>query len=155
DFGLARRQDDAGLTVTGVPMGTPSYMAPEQAAGRHDAIEPTVDVYALGAILYELLTGRPPFHAATTAETLQQVINQEPVTPSRLNDQVPRDLETICLKCMQKEPGQRYSTAGAVADDLERFLHGEPIIARRAGAIERTVMWMRRRPTQAVLIASG
>src|SRR5262249_50886169 len=105
DFGLARRLDaGAGVTQTGVAVGTPSYMAPEQALGRPEALGPVVDVYALGAILYELLTGRPPFRAATAAETIQQVIAQEPAPPSRLNDQVPRDLETVCLKCLRKEP---------------------------------------------------
>ena len=105
DFGLARRQDDGpGLTQTGVVLGTPSYLAPEQAYGRMDAVGPATDIYAPGAILYELLTGRPPFRAATAAETVQQVISQEPAAPSRLNNQVPRDLETICLKCLHKEP---------------------------------------------------
>jgi serine/threonine-protein kinase len=112
DFGLARRQaDGAGLTHTGEAVGTPSYMAPEQAQGRPDTVGPATDIYGLGAILYELMTGRPPFRAATAAETLQQVISQEPAPPSRLNAQVPRDLETICLKCLQKDPQRRYVAA--------------------------------------------
>jgi tetratricopeptide (TPR) repeat protein/predicted Ser/Thr protein kinase len=147
DFGLARRLQGGGaLTLSGIPMGTPSYMAPEQAQGQMDSAGPAVDVYALGAILYELLTGRPPFRAATAAETLQQVISQEPASPSRLNDKVPRDLEIICLKCLHKEPQRRYSTAAALADDLDRFLQGEAIAARPERAVERWVRQTRRRP---------
>src|SRR5262249_4497918 len=131
DFGLARRLDGgAGLTQSGVPMGTPSYMAPEQARGQARAIGPTVDTYALGAILYEMLTGRPPFRGDTSEETLLQVILQEPVPPARLNCKVPRDLETICLKCLQKVPSKRYATAADVSADLGRFLRHEPIRAR-------------------------
>jgi serine/threonine-protein kinase len=156
DFGIARRQDDgAGLTQTGVPVGTPSYMAPEQAQARPDAVGPAVDVYALGAILYELLTGRPPFRAATADENVQHVISQEPAQPSRLNNQVPRDLETICLKCLHKEPSRRYLSAETLADDLRRFLDGRPIIARPIGAIERAVKWAQRRPTAAALAATA
>jgi serine/threonine-protein kinase len=155
DFGLARRQDDGtGLTQTGVPVGTPSYMAPEQAQGRRDAIGPAVDVYALGAILYELLTGRPPFRAETAAATLQQVLAREPVPPARLNPQAPRDLETICLKCLQKEPGKRYPTAADLAADLERFLRHEPIQARPPGRLEHCLRWVRRRPATAGLLAA-
>ena len=111
DFGLARRlEGSAGLTQSGAPLGTPGYMAPEQAEGRLGEVGPAADTYALGAILYELLTGRPPFRAETAAETLHQVVSQEPVPPSRLNAAVPRDLETICLKCLEKNPGRRYAT---------------------------------------------
>src|SRR5262245_36457081 len=130
DFGLARRlQGGAGLTQSGVPVGTPSYMAPEQARGQTRAIGPAVDVYALGAILYELLTGRPPCRAETAAETGLQVICQEPAPPSRLKAKVPRDLETICIKCLRKEPETRYASAGALADDLTRYGEGRPIQA--------------------------
>src|SRR5947208_4520538 len=147
DFGLARRlEGGAGLTQSGVPVGTPSYMSPEQARGQTHAVGPAADVYALGAILYECLTGRPPFRAATAAETMQQVISQEPAPPSRLNDKVPRDLETICLKCLHKEPQRRYSTAAALADDLGRFLQGEAIAARPERTVERWVRQVRRRP---------
>ena len=156
DFGLARQQDEgAGLTQTGVAIGTPSYMAPEQARGRPDAVGPAVDVYALGAILYELLTGRPPFRAATAAETVQQVISQEPAPPSRLNNHVPRDLETICLKCLSKEPRSRYGTAAELADDLLRYLRGEPILARRASPAERLVKWTRRNRSLAASLVCG
>ncbi len=148
DFGLARRLQGGGaLTLSGVPMGTPSYMAPEQAQGQVDSAGPAADVYALGVILYELLTGRPPFRAATAAETVQQVISQEPAPPSRLNDKVPRDLVIICLKCLHKQPQRRYSTAAALADDLKRFLQGEAIAARPERTVERLVRQVRRRPS--------
>jgi serine/threonine-protein kinase len=156
DFGLARRlQGEAGLTQSGVQMGTPSYMAPEQAQGQSRVIGPAVDVYALGAILYELLTGRPPYHGETPSETVLQVISQDPVPPSRLNAKVPRDLETICLKCLHKDPQRRYVTAAALADDLQRFVRGEPIAARPAGLFERLGKWVRRRPGRAALLAAS
>jgi serine/threonine-protein kinase len=156
DFGLARSlQGGAGLTQTGVPVGTPSYMAPEQARGQTRALGPAVDVYALGAILYELLTGRPPFQGETPAETVLQVITQEPVPPSRLNTKVPRDLETICLKCLHKDPRRRYATAAALAEDLRRFGRDEPIAARPPGLPERVARWVRRHPTRSALLAAG
>jgi serine/threonine-protein kinase len=153
DFGLARRLDgETHLTGTGIALGTPSYMAPEQARG-HTLAGPAVDTYALGAILYEMLTGRPPFRAETTAETIQQVISQEPVRPSRLNGKVPRDLETICLKCLKKEARQRYASAAALAKDLQSFLHGEAIVARPEGVIDRMARRIRRRPGLAAAVA--
>jgi serine/threonine protein kinase/tetratricopeptide (TPR) repeat protein len=152
DFGLAKRLDrELGHTVTGQVMGTPSYMAPEQAQGKKD-ITPSADVYALGAVLYELLTARPPFQAETLMDTLLQVINHEPVPPRRLQPKVPRDLETICLKCLEKSPARRYASALALADDLHRFLAGEPIRARPTGVWERGRKWARRRPVSAALV---
>ena len=155
DFGLARRLDGGGgLTLSGVPVGTPSYMAPEQGQGRWDSVGPATDVYALGAILYELLTGRPPFRAETAAATLQQVLAEEPVPPSQLNPRVPRDLETICLKCLHKEPPRRYASAAALAEDLHRYGRGEPIVARPAGRRERLARWVRRHPAAVGLLAA-
>jgi serine/threonine-protein kinase len=155
DFGLARRlEGGAGITQTGVAVGTPSYMAPEQARGATKEIGPAADVYALGAILYECLTGRPPFRAETAAETMVQVVHQEPAPPSRLNAKVPRDLETICLKCLHKAPARRYASAQDLAEDLNRFLEDKPIRARPVGAAERAVKWARRRPATALLVAA-
>jgi tetratricopeptide (TPR) repeat protein/predicted Ser/Thr protein kinase len=153
DFGLAKRLDvdAAGHTKSGDVMGTPSYMAPEQAHGRLQDIGPATDVYALGTLLYEMLTGRPPFRGETTVDTLIQVRFDEPVSPARLRAKLPRDLETICLKCLQKEPARRYAAAGALADDLRRFRAGEPIQARPTGAGERLLKWARRRPALAAL----
>ena len=154
DFGLARRIEvGSGLTATGAVMGTPSYMAPEQAQGKGKEAGPAADVWALGAILYECLTGRPPFQGPTPVDTLMQVMADEPVPPSRLQPKVPRDLETVCLKCLQKEPHRRYATAEAMAEDLRHFQAGEPIMARPAGSLERAVKWVRRRPAAALALA--
>ncbi len=154
DFGLARKTDeDGGQTRTGAVMGTPSYMAPEQARGVKD-VGPAADVYALGAILYECLTGRPPFRAATSLETMQQVAADEPVPPRRLNPAVPRDLETITLKCLEKPPAARYVSARELAEDLERFLADEPIRARPVGRLEAGWRWARRNPRVALLGAA-
>jgi hypothetical protein len=145
DFGLAKTLgDDPSPTRTGAVIGTPSYMAPEQAEGKTREHGPLVDVSALGAILYECLTGRPPFRAASVLDTLAQVRAQEPVAPRALNAQVPRDLETICLKCLHKGPGQRYASAQGLADDLARFLEGRPIQARPASAWDRAWKFARR-----------
>lgn len=163
DFGLAKRistqslagntQDSAAnLTATGQILGTPSYMPPEQASGKTDDVGPLADVYSLGALLYCLLTGRPPFQAASPIDTLLQVRHQEPVPVRQLDSKVPRDLETICLKCLEKDPGRRYAGARQFADDLERYLANEPIQARRAGAAERLGKWVRRHPAWAALV---
>jgi hypothetical protein len=151
DFGLAKKLDGARQTQTGAVMGTPSYMAPEQAQGQGAAQGPSCDVYALGAILYDCLTGRPPFKAATAVDTVMQVVNQDPVPPAQLNLRVPRDLETICLKCLRKEPARRYGTALELAEDLRRFQRDEPILARPATRVERLAKWARRRPAVAAL----
>jgi len=155
DFGLAvRLGDDTDLTRPGAIVGTPDYMAPEQARGQaHDA-GPHADQHALGAILYELLAGRPPFRGSTLSETIEQVRTQEPVPPTRLQPKVPRDLETICLKCLQKEPHRRYPDACALADDLDRFLDGRPVLARRISAFEHLGRWCRRNPRVACLLAA-
>jgi serine/threonine protein kinase len=155
DFGLAKKLDSGtGQTASGAILGTPSYMAPEQAGGQNKTVGPLADVYALGAILYELLTSRPPFKAATQLDTLLLVLSEEPVPPRQLQPQVPRDLETICLKCLQKEPKKRYASAADLAEDLRRFGAGEPIQARPAGRWERGVKWAKRRPAVAALLAA-
>jgi WD40 repeat protein len=156
DFGLARficADDGAGRTRTNALMGTPAYMAPEQAGGQGREAGPPTDVYALGAILYELLTGRPPFQAESAVDTLVLVRTEEPVRPARLRPKMPRDLETICLRAMAKAPARRYASAGAFAADLRRWLRGEPILARPVGTWERAVKWARRRPAVAALSA--
>jgi tetratricopeptide (TPR) repeat protein/tRNA A-37 threonylcarbamoyl transferase component Bud32 len=152
DFGLAKKLDEAGRTQTGSIMGTPSYMAPEQAEGKK-GIGPAVDIYALGAILYECLTGRPPFKAATPMDTIIQVLSDEPVPPRQLNTQAPQDLETICLKCLQKEAVKRYARALELADDLRRYQRGEPIRARPVSPWERMIRWARRNRAVASLLA--
>ena len=153
DFGLAKRLDEQDQgTPSGEIVGTPSYMAPEQAGGKPDLIGPATDVYALGAVLYEMFTGRPPFKGATPLDTVVQVLYEEPVRPSRLRSNLPLDLETICLKCLNKEPARRYASAEALADDLQRFLKGRPILARPVGLAERAWKWSRRRPLSSALL---
>jgi serine/threonine protein kinase/WD40 repeat protein len=155
DFGLAKRLDSMHVqTTTGTILGTPSYMSPEQAAGHTNTVGPAADIYALGAILYECLTGRPPFRGATALETVLQVARDQPVAPRQLRPEVPRDLEIICLRCLAKEPARRYLSARALADDLQRFLAREPIAARPASTWERTRLWARRHPARAVLYTS-
>src|SRR5262249_6034359 len=167
DFGLAKRltathesgaDPSAARTQTGVILGTPSYMAPEQAAGKGKEAGPATDVYALGAILDECLTGRPPFRGASALETMQQVLRDDPVPPRKLQPGVPRDLETVCLKCLAKEPQKRYASARDLADELRRHLDGRPVVARPARRVERVWRWTRRNPrttalTLAVLLA--
>ena len=157
DFGMARigMASARGQTQSGQLLGTPSYMAPEQAKGEARQIGPATDVYGLGAILYELLTGRPPFQASTLLEILDQVRRQEPVPPCRLQPKLPRDLETICLRCLQKNPAERFASAKALAEDLSAYLGGEPIHSRPPGARERLARWARRRPAEAVLLTAA
>jgi serine/threonine protein kinase len=153
DFGLAKRLDDeVGQTKSGVVMGTPSYMAPEQARGQIQEISPVTDVYALGALLYEMLTGRPPFRAPTSVDTVHQVLFDDVVPPARLQPNLPRDLETICLKCLEKEPKRRYASALELAEELRRFLAREPILAKPSSVWQRGVKWARRRPALASLV---
>ena len=155
DFGLAKLLvgGSEDQTETGAVLGTPGYMAPEQAGVKPGNLGPAADIYALGSILYDLLTGRPPFRSTTPLETLMQVRHQEPVPVRRLQPSVPRDLETICLKCLLKEPNKRYGSALALAEDLQRFLANEPIVARPVGICERTLKWAKRRPALAGLVA--
>jgi tetratricopeptide (TPR) repeat protein len=153
DFGLAKRldADPNRHSLSGCIVGTPSYMAPEQAAGKTRETGRAADVYALGAILYEMLTGRPPFKGHSQLDTLRQVLHDDPVPPVLLQPRVPRDLETVCLKCLRKAPHERYASAELLAEDLRRFGAGEPILARPAGRAERLLKWARRRPAQAAL----
>ncbi len=154
DFGLAKRfEGDAGLTLSGQAIGSPGYLPPEQAEARRGKVSRRSDVYGLGGILYHLVTGRPPFQAESLTEVLRQVLNSEPVAPRLLNPTVPRDLETICLKCLEKEPARRYGTAQAVADELGWFLEDNPILARPLNTVEKAWRWCRREPVRALLIA--
>src|SRR5262249_30828469 len=162
DFGVAKcvagDGEARGLrspTVTGELLGTPQYMAPEQAAIPRQPVGPAADIYALGAILYELLTGRPPFTGETTLDTILQVLHIEPVSVSRLQPNVARDLETICLKCLRKEPRQRYGSALELAEDIQNFLRDQPIRARPIRPVERLWRWVRRHPLPAGLLAAG
>jgi WD40 repeat protein/Flp pilus assembly protein TadD len=156
DFGLAKKLDeDSGQTRTGSILGTPNYMSPEQATGQVHAIGPSSDIYALGAILYELLTGRPPFEGESAYDTLRRVATTEPIGPRALVGGLPRDMETICLKCLHKDARRRYADAQELARDLRRFLDGEPILARPTPAWERAIKWIKRRPGAAAMIATG
>ncbi len=158
DFGLAKRleeESDSGSTRTGTIMGTASYMSPEQASGNVHEVGPAADQYSLGAMLYEFVTGRPPFRAAKAVDTILQVLHEEPVNPRQLQPKLPVDLETICLKALQKEPGKRYASCNDLADDLARFVRGEPIIARPVGSFERGWRWCRRNPVIAGLMATA
>ena len=155
DFGLAKKVDSAtGPTATGAVLGTPAYMAPEQAGGSK-AVGPAADTYALGAILYELLTGRPPFKTATALDTILQVISTEPIRPRAVNPKVPRDLETVTLKCLRKEPGKRYASAAELAEDLRRWRSGEPVTARPRGRGERLWRTLKRYPFQLVILGAA
>ena len=150
DFGLAKIVlGDSTLSASGKIMGTPSYMPPEQAAGNRGEIGPAADVYALGATLYAMVAGRPPFHAATAMDTLLQVLSDDPVSPRSLNPSVERDIETICLRCLEKDPARRYASAAALAEDLRRYLDGKPILASPVGVPERAWRWARRKPALA------
>jgi tetratricopeptide (TPR) repeat protein/tRNA A-37 threonylcarbamoyl transferase component Bud32 len=154
DFGLAKQlENESGLTASGAILGTPSYMPPEQAEGRNERVGPASDIYSIGAMLYELVTGQPPFRGESPVETLHRVLNSEPARPSLLNPSVDRDVETICLKCLQKDPGRRYASGQALADDLGRYLRGEPILARPVGNVERAWRWCRRNSRVATLAA--
>ena len=156
DFGISRSEGaQPTITRTGARLGTPSYMAPEQALGRTEWIGPATDVYALGAVLYELLTGHPPFRGATAFDVEQRLLHEEPIPPRVLVSGVPRDLETICLACLHKAPHRRYASAKALADDLRRFHRREPIQARPIGRWERSVKWLRRRPASAAALATA
>src|SRR5437016_7605023 len=155
DFGLARLvESESTVTRTLEVMGTPSYMAPEQAVGNNAAVGSATDVYGIGAVLYQLLTGQPPFAGGTTYETIKLLLDTEPRQPRMFNPKIDRDLSTICLKCLEKDPKRRYPSAVALAEDLERWLRHEPIQARRTGVFVRSRKWVRRNPTSALLAAS-
>src|SRR5205814_1743973 len=155
DFGLARLvETESTVTRTLEVLGTPSYMAPEQAVGNNEAVTSAADVYGLGAVFYQLLTGQPPFAGGTTYETIKLLLDTEPRQPRVLNPKSDRDLSTICLKCLDKDPKRRYSSALALAEDLERWLKHEPIQARHTGIFARGKTWVRRNPTSALLAAS-
>ena len=155
DFGLARLvESESSVTHTLDILGTPSYMAPEQAVGNNTAVSNATDVYGIGAVLYQLLTGHPPFAGGATYETIRLLLDTEPRQPRLLNPKIDRDLSTICLKCLEKDPKRRYSSALALAEDLERWLKHEPILARHTGIIGRSRKWVRRNPTSALLAAS-
>ena len=150
DFGLAKRtEEDSNLTGTGDILGTPSYMPPEQAGGRLSDVRETADVYALGAVLYATLTGRPPFQTDNRFDTLMQVLEREPVPPRQLNPKVPLDLETICLRCLEKDRRRRYASAAELSAELRRFLNGEPIKVRPISKVERMWRWCKRNPAVA------
>src|SRR5438094_1023414 len=153
DFGLARLVEaESTITRTLEVMGTPSYMAPEQATGNNRGISCQTDVYGLGAVLYQLLTGQPPFAGGTTYETVKLLLETEPRPPRQLNPKIDRDLSTICLKCLEKDPQRRYSSALALAEDLEHWLKHEPIRAHRAGIFSRGRKWIRRNPSTTMLV---
>src|SRR5438094_5887100 len=155
DFGLAKLiEQESTITRTVALLGTPSYMSPEQDSGNLKGVTTAADVYGLGAVMYELLTGQPPFAGGTTLETIRQVLDKEPRRPSLIQPRVDRDLETICLKCLEKEPSRRYGSAEALADDLERWLREEPIVARPVGQVERLWRWSKRNPVVAGLTAA-
>src|SRR5437016_1236543 len=154
DFGLARLvETESDVTRSADVLGTPSYMAPEQAAGKIRKLTSATDVYGLGAVLYQLLTGHPPFAGGTTYETIRLLLDTEPRQPRLVNPKIDRDLSTICLKCLEKDPKRRYASALALAEDLERWLNYEPIAARRTGLLARGAKWVRRNPTSALLAA--
>jgi serine/threonine protein kinase len=153
DFGLAKQLDASkGQTPSDAVLGTPSYMAPEQAGGQSKRVGPAADVYALGAILYELLIGQPPFQGATTLDIIMQVVADDPVSPRLLRPNLPGDLETICLKCLHKDPSQRYPSAQALANDLRRFVADQPVRARRNRLWDVVIEWGRRNPVVASLV---
>src|SRR5262249_34549323 len=155
DFGLAKRAGGSDLTATQAVMGTPAYMAPEQARGETKVVGPQADVSSLGVILYQCLPGTRPFEAADPIALLRKVAEEEPERPGKRVPDLPRDVELICLKCLAKEPAERYATAGALATDLRRFAAGEPVSVRAAGVVERAAKWARRKPTLAAAYTLG